>query len=299
MGLLAIAIVAFGLRFLLDAKSQGTSVSAAAKNFGEAKLSRGKIALVCALLVAVFAVLGCTSIVKVFASPVADASNTVKVYVDETTGQVKSIDAGTYTNQTGQDIAIVDIASQITEEASAVSGLENAIMTVKSGNSVIYQANVGTPYTPENYTAVKNGETITLDFAFKDLNATVAQSLIGKTAIQLSFDEYTYNTITYDANEATSGTVPAPTIKPTDKTVYVAYNTGGLAKGAYEFTGWDTSAAGDGTHFDEGATYTENANMTLYAQFMFDAVTITYQIVEEYKELNHGSVQLNASSNSD
>lgn len=237
MGLLAVAAIAFGLRFLLDAKHDGTSVSVAAKNFGEAKLSRNKIILVCAMLVTVFVALSCTSIVKVFASPAANENNTVKVYVDEATGQVKSVDSGMYTNQSGQDIAIVDIVSNITEEASAVSGLDRAIMTVKSGNNVLYQANVGTPYTQENYATVKSGETITLDFAFKDLNATVAQSLIGKTAIQLSFDEYTYNTITYNANGATTGTVPEPTIKPTDKTVYVAYNTGGLAKGTHLFTG--------------------------------------------------------------
>ena len=299
VGLLVVVIAAFTLRFLLDAKSQGTSVTAAAKNFGEAKLSRGKIILIGSMLIAAFLMLSFTSVMKVFATPTADETNTVKVYVDESTGQVKSIDEAMFTNQTGQDIAIVDIASKITEEASAVSGLERAILTVKSGDNVLYQANVGSEYTQETYTTVKNGETITLDFKFKDLNATVSQSLIGKTAIQFSFDEHSYNTITYEANGATSGTVPVPTIKPADKTAYIAYNTGGLVKGEYEFTGWDTSAAGDGTHFDEGATYTENADMTLYAQFTFDTVQITYQIVEDYKDLNHGSVQLNANYKSD
>ena len=74
-------------------------------------------------------------------------------------------------------------------------------------------------------------------------------------------------TITYDANGATSGTVPAAQTKIQDEDLTLAANTGNLAKSVYRFAGWNTASDGTGTHYDAGATYTENVEKTLYAEW--------------------------------
>lgn len=229
----ALAVAWFGAK----AKIQGTSMSTAAAEFVERKISKAKLAVIGAVLLAgLLAVCG-ISASKALAAQNEDPSNAIKVYVDEATGQVTSADTASYTNQTGNDIAISDLATAIAQEAAEVEGLELATMTVMSGDTVFYTGTIGSTYTPENNILVANGQSLTLSFAFKDLNASVALQLVGKTAIQLSFNQYTYNTITYDANGATTGTAPASTIKLTGKTAYIAQNTGGLAKGEAAFTG--------------------------------------------------------------
>ncbi len=83
-------------------------------------------------------------------------------------------------------------------------------------------------------------------------------------------------TITYNANNATSGTVPADQTKTHDVTLVLATNSGNLARTGYSFTGWNTADDGSGTHYDVGANYTINASDTLYAEWEADTYTITY-----------------------
>ena len=75
-------------------------------------------------------------------------------------------------------------------------------------------------------------------------------------------------TVTYNANGATSGTVPTDnTAYSSGATVTVLGNTGSLAKTEYTFDGWNTAADGNGTAYAEGATFNISANTTLYAQW--------------------------------
>lgn len=74
-------------------------------------------------------------------------------------------------------------------------------------------------------------------------------------------------TVTYNANGATSGTAPANQTKKQNEVLTLAANSGNLAKSVYRFTGWNTASDGTGTHYDAGATYTENAELTLYAEW--------------------------------
>lgn len=79
-------------------------------------------------------------------------------------------------------------------------------------------------------------------------------------------------TVTYDANGATTGSVP------TDATAYesgdevtVLGNTGSLVKTNYTWSGWNTKADGTGTDRAAASTFNITANTTLYAKWIPDA----------------------------
>jgi uncharacterized repeat protein (TIGR02543 family) len=77
--------------------------------------------------------------------------------------------------------------------------------------------------------------------------------------------------VTYDGNGNTGGTVPTDTkIYNTNTQVTVAANTGSLVKTGNAFTGWNTQANGQGTHYaaSGAATFSmASANVTLYAEW--------------------------------
>jgi large repetitive protein len=82
------------------------------------------------------------------------------------------------------------------------------------------------------------------------------------------------NIITYNANSATSGTVPNEAIVPGGTALTASTNTGTLARTNYTFSGWNTAANGSGTTYAVGSTtFIPTANTTLYAQWN---TTITY-----------------------
>ena len=77
----------------------------------------------------------------------------------------------------------------------------------------------------------------------------------------------TFN-VTYNANGATSGTVPVDdTDYNKDATVTVLGNTGSLAKTYCTFGGWNTKADGTGTNYSAGNTFSITSNTTLYAKW--------------------------------
>jgi uncharacterized repeat protein (TIGR02543 family) len=87
------------------------------------------------------------------------------------------------------------------------------------------------------------------------------------------------NSITYDGNSNTGGSVPAPGSYVTDGAAYaVLGNTGSLVRAGYTFAGWNTAADGTGTNYPAGvgATYALPANVILYAKWQPGTYTITY-----------------------
>ncbi len=82
-------------------------------------------------------------------------------------------------------------------------------------------------------------------------------------------------TITYNGNGQTSGSVPSP-LTSSDASVTLAGNTGVLNKTNFTFNGWNTLANGTGTHYDAGSVFALNANTTLYAEWLGNIYTITY-----------------------
>jgi len=96
-------------------------------------------------------------------------------------------------------------------------------------------------------------------------------------------DEPVNYSISYNANSATSGTVPADQSKTEGVDLTLASNTGSLVRSGYTFAGWNTAALGDGTDYTEGSTYSSDANLTLYAKWttvMLPFYTVTYNANE-------------------
>ena len=85
-------------------------------------------------------------------------------------------------------------------------------------------------------------------------------------------------TVTYNANNATSGSVPTDaTAYSSGATVTVKGNTGSLARTNYEFGGWNTQADGNGTNYAAGTgTFTITANTILYAKWNAQTPTGDY-----------------------
>ena len=86
--------------------------------------------------------------------------------------------------------------------------------------------------------------------------------------------------VTYDANGATSGSVPTDDEDyESGATVTVKSNTGSLAKTGYTFDGWNTNADGTGTNYTAGTgTFTISANTTLYAKWNINSYTLTWNV---------------------
>lgn len=83
-------------------------------------------------------------------------------------------------------------------------------------------------------------------------------------------------TVTYDDNDATSGTVPADSNSYLPATeITVKTNSGTLAKIGYSFGGWNTAANGSGTTYAPGAKISASADITLYAVWVAE-YTVTY-----------------------
>ena len=90
-------------------------------------------------------------------------------------------------------------------------------------------------------------------------------------------------TVSYDVNGGTGSiasqtkthntNLTLTTAKPTGKSFTVTYNANGGTVStssktvAQTFTNWNTAANGNGTTYNAGATYSANANVTLYAQY--------------------------------
>lgn len=83
--------------------------------------------------------------------------------------------------------------------------------------------------------------------------------------------EITNATITYNSNDATSGTVPSPTSWESESPggYYVAYNTGYLERTGFTFAGWNTSVDGTGTSYQEAQLVAPwfSQDITLYAKW--------------------------------
>ena len=74
-------------------------------------------------------------------------------------------------------------------------------------------------------------------------------------------------TVNYDANNATSGTAPSDQTKDHGVDLALSTNSGNLERTGDSFVGWNTAADGSGIDYAEGATYTDDADVTLYAKW--------------------------------
>jgi len=92
--------------------------------------------------------------------------------------------------------------------------------------------------------------------------------LTGTVTLYAEWKQYT---ITFDPNNATSGTPPSPVKGYLDTKLP---GTSDLARTDYRFSGWNTLADGKGEHYDLGDTYRLTGPAVLYAEW--SQYTITY-----------------------
>lgn len=111
--------------------------------------------------------------------------------------------------------------------------------------------------------------TSSIVIAFSELNGTSQANIYYEITYTAPASTYT---VTYDANGATSGTVPTDDSEyDEDATVTVLDNTGSLAKTDCTWGGWNTAADASGTDYAAGATFSITANTTLYAKWIPNA----------------------------
>ena len=84
-------------------------------------------------------------------------------------------------------------------------------------------------------------------------------------------------TVSYHANDATSGTVPEAQTKTEGVDLTLATNSVNLSRTGHSFAGWNTASDGGGTDYSEGATYTTNADVVLYAKWAASIYTVTFE----------------------
>jgi hypothetical protein len=148
-------------------------------------------------------------------------------------------------------------------------------------NGVAISTTTTTSYTTRQNIVTRNSNFIGRSnwTADGDLNSSIRSLYIYNRAISASEVLNNYNTerqftISYDANNATSGTAPSSTTYTTTSftsagtAATVAANTGSLVRTGLSFGGWNTAADGSGTNYPAGSgTYQVANDITLYAQW--------------------------------
>lgn len=143
----------------------------------------------------------------------------------------------------------------------------NTIWIYKPDGSSEYHQRVGNSF---NISFSQPGSYEALVEAWNDIGSCVSEKVsfvVGKYEIKYDIPAYE-NQIKY-FNE----TLKLTTAKPTGKSFTVNYNANGgnvSASGktvSQTFTSWNTAKNGSGKTYMPGATYSDNANLTLYAQY--------------------------------
>ena len=119
------------------------------------------------------------------------------------------------------------------------------------------------------FTAIKAG-TGTINMVLKAyLTGKVVKTLSYK--INILPDKYT---VSFDAN----GGSGAPSIQTKKYTKALTLSSTKPKRSGYTFQNWNTKADGSGTTYSSGASYTTNANVTLYARWIPNTVIVYYNV---------------------
>jgi uncharacterized repeat protein (TIGR02543 family) len=104
----------------------------------------------------------------------------------------------------------------------------------------------------------------------------VGKGYDGSTWMPLVYQWAPAYTVTYNANNADNGSIPADQTKIENVGLTLADNSANLVRTGYIFNGWNTQNDGLGTHYDVSATYTDNAYLTLYAEWKINSYTVSF-----------------------
>jgi uncharacterized repeat protein (TIGR02543 family) len=147
-----------------------------------------------------------------------------------------------------------------------INGVLKTTGTGNSGNSLTCSADGKTWIgNGQDAPAYSFGGNISSVLAYTSV-LSASDILTNYNATVNTFYPVTY-TMTYDANGATSGSVPSSgSFTSGGAATAVSSNSGSLVRTGYTFGGWNTAADGTGTPYAAGSsTYSTNADVTLYA----------------------------------
>lgn len=147
------------------------------------------------------------------------------------------------------------------------TGGNNSVITWESSDENVVSASgvVKRPLFTEG------DQTITLTASIKKGEATETKTFT------LTLPALAGYTVSYDANGANEGAAPKAGKYNPDDTATVSGNPGALAKTGHTFNGWNTKADGTGTAYAADATFTIEANTTLYAQWKLNEYTVSFE----------------------
>ena len=204
------------------------------------------------------------------------------------------------------------------EDNSWCNSENDNIYIYKTDSNLVFYDNIediyyvslslSSPLTKEEYPTVNykySKEGTDIQFNMAGDNGDELDSIIVSNCTNTScIGTYAYEapeafSVTYNANGATSGSAPANQTKTAGVDLTLATNTGNLAKAGYTFAGWNTKADGSDTHYDTGATYTTDAALTLYAEWIEAPATKTIaDILPDGFPTYSGGIPSNAWKNS-
>lgn len=159
---------------------------------------------------------------------------------------------------------------------------ENVGGTVKLGDTVLttsnqsinsgsYALSITAPTGYKVSTVSVDGGSLTTEGTTGSAEYTGTVNVTAATTVTVTYAKLTYS-ITYNAN----GGSGAPDAQTKTYNVALTLSSTVPTRTGYTFTGWNTASNGSGTAYASGASYTENAAATLYAQWEADTYAITY-----------------------
>ena len=101
-------------------------------------------------------------------------------------------------------------------------------------------------------------------------------------------------TVTFNINNATSGTTPMAVTVDSGSAAITLPSQGTLTRTGYNFSGWNTKSDGTGTDYNAGASYSVKSDVTLYAKWNIKTYTLTTNVTP----LGGGTVSRSPSANS-
>jgi len=152
----------------------------------------------------------------------------------------------------------------ITFDGNGASGIAPPAQTVNAGTSIILPdkgglTSTGNTFMGWNESAAGGGTTYSAGSSVK-----VSKSIIFYAQwIDVLTPQYT---VTFNANGATSGTLPAAQTVHGGVSITIP-NQGTLLFSGKIFTGWNTRADGAGTNYGTGDSFTVTADIALYAKW--------------------------------
>jgi uncharacterized protein (TIGR02145 family)/uncharacterized repeat protein (TIGR02543 family) len=216
------------------------------------------------------------SITKSPSAAVYDSGSTVCLKASANNGYKFVNWSGDATGTTDSTVVVITKGTNVTANFSPIpyTVTFSSQGTNYSTATVNYNALATEPTAPQAGTCYTFGGWYTSETYATKWDFTT-DKITGNTFLFAKWTQLTY-TVTYSSNGAASGTAPAQQTKTCDIALTLATNSGNLTKTGVTFSGWNTAADGTGTDYAQGASYTANAPLELFAKWKTDSLLVTF-----------------------